>query len=84
LTEPKKVKSRCHEPGLALRRALLNAAGLPESVVNAIPPKGAGPDDLIDALACAAIARRIHAGVARPFPDPPEQDAFGLPMAIWA
>jgi predicted RNase H-like nuclease len=84
LSEPKKVKSRCYEPGLALRRALLTAAGVPARVVNAIPPKGAGPDDLLDALACAAIARRIHAGLARPFPDPPERDAFGLPMAIWA
>jgi predicted RNase H-like nuclease len=81
---PKKVKSRCHEPGLALRRGLLIAAGFPATVVNAKPPKGAGPDDLIDALACAAIARRLHAGQARPFPDPPPRDAYGLPMAIWA
>jgi predicted RNase H-like nuclease len=84
LDEPKKVKGRCYEPGLALRRRLLVAAGLPAAVVNGAPPKGAGPDDLLDALACAAIARRIQAGVARPFPDPPERDAFGLPMAIWA
>jgi predicted RNase H-like nuclease len=53
-------------------------------LVYGAPPKGAGPDDLLDALACAAIARRIHAGLARPFPDPPLRDAFGLPMAIWA
>jgi predicted RNase H-like nuclease len=52
--------------------------------VNGAPPKGAGADDLLDALACAAIARRIHAGLARPFPDPPARDACGLPMAIWA
>lgn len=84
LTEPKKVKSRCYEPGLALRRRLLIAAGMPAAVVNAIPPKGAGPDDLLDALACAAIARRIHAGEARPYPDPVRHDAHGLPMAIWA
>ena len=45
---------------------------------------GAGADDLLDALACAAIARRIHTGVAQPFPAPPERDTFGLPMAIWA
>jgi predicted RNase H-like nuclease len=81
---PKKVKSRCHEPGLNLRRGLLIAAGLPAAVVGAKPPKGAGPDDLIDALACAAIARRLYAGTARPFPDPPPRDAYGLPMAIWA
>jgi predicted RNase H-like nuclease len=53
-------------------------------LVNGAPPSGAGADDLLDALACAAIARRIHAGLARPFPDPPPRDAFGLTMAIWA
>ena len=84
LTEPKKVKSRPYEPGLALRRGLLIAAGFPEGAVNAAPPKGAAADDLLDALACAAIARRLHAGVAQPFPDPPPRDAFGLAMAIWA
>jgi predicted RNase H-like nuclease len=84
LDEPKKVKGRCYEPGLLLRQRLLVQAGLPAAVVNGAPPKGAGPDDLLDALACAAIARRIHADLARPFPDPPERDAFGLAMAIWA
>jgi len=84
LSQPKKVKSRPYEPGLALRRTLLIGAGLPAAAVEASPPKGSGPDDLIDALACAAIARRIHAGEARPFPEPPERDAFGLTMAIWA
>jgi predicted RNase H-like nuclease len=48
------------------------------------PPKGAGADDLLDALACAAIARRLFAGTARAFPDPPGRDAYGLPVAIWA
>jgi predicted RNase H-like nuclease len=84
LSEPKKVKSRPYEPGLALRRRLLISAGLPTAAVEASPPQGAGPDDLIDALACAAIARRIYAGLAQPFPDPPGHDAFGLRMAIWA
>ena len=84
LTEPKKVKSRPYEPGLVLRRKLLIAAGLPAEAVNAVPPKGAAADDLLDALACAAIARRIDAKIARPFPDPPPRDAHGLPMAIWA
>ncbi|MET0634222.1 MAG: DUF429 domain-containing protein [Xanthobacteraceae bacterium] len=83
LAEPKKVKGRCYEPGLALRRRLLTDAGLAAMAVEAAPPRGAGPDDVIDALACAAVARRIHAGLATPFPDPPERDAFGLPMAIW-
>jgi len=59
-------------------------AGLPRAVVEGEPPKGAGPDDLLDALACAAIARRIHAGIAKSFPQSPPRDAYGLPMAIWA
>lgn len=84
LREPKKVKGRCHEPGLALRRGLLIAAGLTGETVNAATQQGAGADDLLDALACAVIARRIHAGAAQPFPDPPPRDAFGLRMAIWA
>jgi predicted RNase H-like nuclease len=84
LIEPKKIKSRPYEPGLLLRRKLLVAAGLPADAINAAPPKGAAADDLLDALACAAVARRIHAKIARPFPDPPARDAYGLPMAIWA
>ena len=84
LGEPKKVKSRPYEPGLTLRRGLLIAAGLAKDAVNTTPPKGAAADDLLDALACAAIARRIHAEIAEPFPNPPPRDAFGLAMAIWA
>lgn len=84
LSEPKKVKGRPYEPGLALRRGLLVAAGLPRMTVECPPPPGAGRDDLLDALACVAIARRIHAGLARPFPDPPPLDRYGLRMAIWA
>jgi predicted RNase H-like nuclease len=79
LALPKKVKA-----GLALRRRLLIAAGFPRAAVGAPPPKGAGPDDVLDALACAAIARRIHAGVAQPFPEAPQRDEYGLRMAIWA
>lgn len=84
LDQPKKVKGRCHEPGLALRERLLINEGLQATVVKGAAPKGADRDDLLDALACAAIARRIHADVARPFPDLPKRDAFGLRMAIWA
>ena len=79
LAYPKKVK-----PGLALRRRLLIGAGFAPAVVEAPPPRGAGPDDLLDALACAAMARRIHAGLAKSFPDDPQRDDYGLPMAIWA
>jgi predicted RNase H-like nuclease len=84
LAEPKKVKSRLWPPGLALRRGLLIGAGFGRAVVQAVPPSGAAADDLLDALACAAVARRIYAGLATPFPDPPGRDEFGLPIAIWA
>jgi predicted RNase H-like nuclease len=79
LSQPKKEKL-----GLALRRRLLVAAGFSTYVVNQAAPKGARPDDLIDALACAVIARRINAGVAESFPNAPPRDEFCLPMAIWA
>jgi len=84
LDQPKKVRSRPYPPGLTLRRELLLAAALPPALIAAKAPKGAAKDDVIDALACAAIARRLFGGSARPFPDPPPRDAFGLPMAIWA
>jgi predicted RNase H-like nuclease len=84
VTKPKKVKGQPYGPGLALRRTLLIDNGFSKAAVERDPPQGAAADDLLDALACAAIARRIHEGVATPFPDPPLRDEFGLPMAIWA
>jgi predicted RNase H-like nuclease len=84
LHEPKKVKGRPYGPGLALRRTLLVNHGFSEVVTEQSAPAGAAADDLLDALACAAIARRILAGRATPFPNPPWRDEFGLPVAIWA
>jgi predicted RNase H-like nuclease len=83
LSLPKKVKSRGHLPGLALRQDLLVAAGYPAAFLER-PPRGAGLDDLLDAAVNALVARRIHAGIAQSFPDPPGRDAHGLPVAIWA
>jgi predicted RNase H-like nuclease len=84
LTEPKKVKGRPFAPGLALRRRLLAGPGFSKAATEEAAPPGAAADDLLDALACAAIARRILNRVAVPFPDPPLRDDFGLPVAIWA
>jgi predicted RNase H-like nuclease len=75
LPEPKRKPA-----GLALRRGLLARAGLPADLA---PPRGAKPDDLLDALAALAVARAIANGRGVPYPDPPERDAHGLPAAIW-
>jgi predicted RNase H-like nuclease len=80
---PKKVASRGHPPGLALRRDMLVAAGVPAAFL-AEAPRGAGLDDLLDAAVNALVGRRLHAGTAQSFPDPPRRDAHGLPVAIWA
>jgi predicted RNase H-like nuclease len=84
LALPKKIKGQPYGPGLALRRGLLARDGICAALLSAKPPQGAGADDLLDAMACAVIARRIHAGTARPFPDPPLCDGCGLRIAIWA
>jgi predicted RNase H-like nuclease len=84
LGEPKKVKGRPYDPGIALRRRLLVEAGLPRKDVEAPPPPGAGVDDLLDALASLVVARRIDDGRATAYPDPPQRDRHGLPIAIWA
>jgi predicted RNase H-like nuclease len=83
LDQPKKVGGRPYGPGLALRRLLLTREGFEPQFLAAVPPRGVGADDLLDASACAATARRIALGTARSFPDPPERDCHGLPVAIW-
>lgn len=69
--------------GAAQRRAALRRAGLPEEVVEAAPPRGAARDDLLDALVALVVAQGLAAGRGLSYPDPPERDAHGLPVAIW-
>lgn len=80
---PKKVKSVPSPPGLDERRRLLERYGY-DAALLARPPRGAGPDDLLDAAALALVARRIARGEASSFPAAPERDGRGLRMAIWA
>lgn len=82
----KKVKNRPHGPGLALRIELLRDAGVPVDLLHAktAAALGAGLDDLVDACACVVTAKRVFEGKALRYPDPPERDAFGLPVAITA
>ena len=81
---PKKVKNRPNPPGLDERRDLLATHGLPRELTNARPPRGAGPDDLLDACVLALVASRIARGEAISFPADPPRDARGLPVAITA
>jgi predicted RNase H-like nuclease len=81
LDEPKKLQSRPYGPGLDERRALLAAQGFSRTLLEASPPKGAGADDMLDALACLWAARRIRDGEAIRHGEG-ARDAFGLEIAI--
>lgn len=86
LTEPKKLKSRAHPAGLAMRRRLLAAAGMPPELLgDDVPlPRRVAADDLLDALACAWTAARVHRGTALYLPAMPPLDGRGLRMEIRA
>ncbi|HRI72433.1 MAG TPA: DUF429 domain-containing protein [Polyangium sp.] len=84
LETPKKINGTPYSVGLHERRKLLMSAGFSEAVVSAKCPRGAAVDDMLDALAGLIIAKRLVDGIARPFPDPPMRDDYGLPIAIWA
>ncbi|SHF52656.1 Predicted nuclease (RNAse H fold) [Kaistia soli DSM 19436] len=80
---PKKARGVPHPAGLNERRALLIHSGYDAALLSTAP-RGAGPDDVLDAAVLALIARRIAGGKAESFPSMPERDAKGLRMAIWA
>ena len=86
LNLPKKTKGRPNPDGLALRRDLLRSGELPDDVLDLAPRSlgRVGPDDILDACACAWSARRILNGTAHCFPPDPPRDGKGLRMAIWA
>ncbi|MDP4003239.1 DUF429 domain-containing protein [Methylobacterium sp. NEAU K] len=69
--------------GLAMRRSLLAAAGLPTALLDA-RAAGVPKDDHLDALAALVVARDLLSGCAVPLPELPERDAHGLPVVIWA
>ena len=81
---PKKIKGAVNPAGMAERKALLCRHGYIRGFLDRTPPRGAAADDFLDAAAMMLIAGRIASGEARPFPDPPLADRFGIPVAIWA
>lgn len=72
--------------GMVERRGALEAAGVSLDGLGAksVAAARASVDDMLDATVAAWSAARIARGAARSFPDPPQVDASGRPMAIWA
>lgn len=72
--------------GMAERRRALEAAGVSLDCIRCREPRrrAATVDDILDATVAAWSAARISRGEARSFPDPPQVDASGRRMAIWA
>jgi len=81
---PKKIKGSINPAGMAERKALLRRHGYDMGFLDQPPPRGAAADDFLDAAAMMLIAGRLANGKARPFPNPPLTDRFGIPVAIWA
>ncbi|TPK88646.1 DUF429 domain-containing protein [Mesorhizobium sp. B2-4-12] len=81
---PKKIKGSINPAGMAERKVLLCRHGYDMDFLGQPPPRGAAADDFLDAAVMMLIAGRIASGKARPFPDPPLADGFGIPVAIWA
>lgn len=86
LPEPKKIKGKPSAAGIGLRRKLLAAHDFQQSIMSDELARSLeiGVDDLIDACAACWTAARIAEEKAISFPNAPERDAFGLPIAIWA
>jgi predicted RNase H-like nuclease len=81
---PKKIKGSVNPAGMAERKALLCRHGYDMGFLDQPPPRGAATDDFLDAAVMMLIAGRIASGSAKPFPNPPLADGFGIPVAIWA
>jgi predicted RNase H-like nuclease len=81
---PKKVRGAVNPAGMEERKTLLARHGYEKAFLDQAPPRGAASDDFLDAAAMMLIAGRIANGEARPSPDPPLADRFGIPVAIWA
>lgn len=81
---PKKIKGKVNPDGMAERRAFLAARGFTTTFLTRSVPRGANADDFLDACVMVLVAERLATGIAKPYPSPPAQDAFGLPIAIHA
>lgn len=69
--------------GMVERRQALATVGIELEQVDVAAGRWAAIDDMLDAGVLAWSAGRLLEGVARSFPDPPEVDRSGRPVAIW-
>lgn len=78
-------ESKAHAAGFTLRHALLVKCfgSAVDTALAARRPAQASRDDVLDAFAVLWSARRIATGTALRFPDPPDADDAGIPMAIY-
>ena len=75
---------RASPEGARQRREILAGHGLAlDTGILEVPRRLAGPDDLLDAAACALAAERMLAGQGCRLPDEPAEDSRGLRMEIW-
>ncbi len=70
--------------GVEQRRLLLDGAGIAVPVDLGLAGSRAAPDDVLDAAVVAWTARRVAAGTASSYPEPPERFSDGLDAAIRA
>lgn len=81
---PKKIKGTVNSAGMEERKALLCRHSYDHAFLDQKPPTGAKSDDFLDAACMMLIAGRIRRGEADSFPNPPDRDAYGIPVAIRA
>jgi predicted RNase H-like nuclease len=81
---PKKIKGAVNPDGMDERRMLLCHHGYNRAFLDRRPPSGAKSDDFLDAACMMLVAGRIRRGEAVSWPDPPDRDAYGVPVAIRA
>ncbi|MDQ3641859.1 MAG: DUF429 domain-containing protein [Actinomycetota bacterium] len=70
--------------GMVERRRALETAGISLDGIDQEAAVRASVDDMLDAAVAAWSAARIARGAARSFPDPPQLEAAGKRVAIWA
>ena len=78
------AESKRTPEGLAIRRALLERAGVPVAALfEGLDRRRAAADDLLDAAVLVLTATRIADGTATCLRAEPPRDARGLRMEIW-